>query len=67
MEFLFMAIGHNIRKMIANSNKKHKTHIEFSLQALNRVVELEIYLFKTETEYFFINQPTKNQSLKFAA
>jgi hypothetical protein len=53
--------------MIANSNKKHKTHIEFSLQALNRVVELEIYLFKTETEYFFINQPTKNQSLKFAA
>jgi hypothetical protein len=46
-----MAIGHNFRKMIANSNKKHKTHIEFSLQALNRVVELEIYLFKTETEY----------------
>lgn len=30
-------------------------------------IEVEIYLFKTVTEYFFINQPTQNQFLKFIA
>ncbi len=67
MEFLLMAIGHNFRKMVANNNKKHKTHIEFSVRVRNRAIEVEIYLFKTLTEYFFINQPTQNQSVKFAA
>ncbi len=67
MEFLLMAIGHNFRKMVANNNKKHKNHMKFSVRVPNRVIEVEIYLFKTVTEYFFINQPTQNQSLKFAA
>jgi hypothetical protein len=67
MEFLLMAIGHNFRKMATNNNKKHKTHIEFSVRVRNRLIEVEIYLFKTLTEYFFINQPTQNQSVKFAA
>ncbi|MEL1253188.1 hypothetical protein AAEO57_05345, partial [Flavobacterium sp. DGU38] len=67
MEFLLMAIGHNFRKMVANNNKKHNTHIKFSMRVRNRGVEVEIYLFKIKTEYFFIKQPTQNQSLKFAA
>jgi hypothetical protein len=67
MEFLLMAIGHNFRKMVGNNNKKNKTHIKFSVRVGNRVIEVEIYLFKTVTEYFFINQPMRNQSLKFAA
>ena len=67
MEFLLMAIGHNFRKMVENKKKKHKTHIKFSVRVRNRLTEVEIYLFKTVTEYFFINQPTINQSLKFAA
>lgn len=67
MEFLLMAIRHNFRKMVDNNNKKHKTHTEFSVRVRNRVIEIEIYLFKTVTEYFFINQPTQKQSVKFAA
>ena len=52
MKFLLMAIGHNFRKMVANNNKKHKTHIKFSVRVRNRVTEVEIYLFKNVTEYF---------------
>nr|MBP7470541.1 transposase [Flavobacterium sp.] len=46
MEFLLMAIGHNFRKMVANNNKKHKTHIKFSVRVRNRLTEVEIYLLK---------------------
>ncbi|WP_218148714.1 hypothetical protein [Myroides guanonis] len=40
--------------------------IKFSVRVRNRLTKVEIYLFKTVTEYFFINQPKKNQFLKFA-
>ncbi|WP_281637637.1 transposase [Flavobacterium marginilacus] len=67
MEFLLMAIGHNFRKMIAKNNDASKTHLKISFRVLNRALKDHIYLLNTVTEYFFINQPTQNRFLKFAA
>ncbi|WP_349293659.1 IS1182 family transposase [Flavobacterium marginilacus] len=67
MEFLLMAIGHNFRKMIAKNNDASKTHLKISFRVLNRAIKVEIHFLNTVTEYFFINQPTQNRFLKFAA
>lgn len=67
MEFLLMAIGHNFRKMIAKNNNTSKTHLKVSVRVLNRVIKVDIHFLNATTKYFFINQPTQNQFLKFAA
>jgi hypothetical protein len=65
MEFLLMAIGHNFRKMITKNNNVSRARVKYSMRVLNRAIKVEIYFLNTLTEYFFINQLTQNQFLKF--
>jgi hypothetical protein len=67
MEFLLMAIGHNFRKMMAKNNNASRARVKASMKVLNRVIKVKIYFLNTVTEYFFINQLTLNQFLKFVA